>query len=347
MSTHQATDAARSIGDHWPSQRAGIVRALGRVALRALAAGLALAVLGTTVLEAAPNCRPKRPKPPIILKSMGACAFNPETASFGGNPAQQALCLLRGMDRSRNLGPQLDALPAVLAERLGQASALPPREALSALLSAQGLEWDLAYYLWQPVARARDNDPSAPAARYFVIHDTSGPNFGRRAWPANIDEHPKINNLRLFHCSDGWGRAHAVVNRGGSLLITHDFGVPWRATKFERARNFGGALKGLFLHVELIQPRRRATGRGHGNDAQAPNPAFTTAQYGTLALLYTVASVRAGAWLIPAFHAPIDAHIRGGHDDPLNFDLDAFAASLERLLLALERRDRPILEAQR
>jgi aryl-alcohol dehydrogenase-like predicted oxidoreductase len=28
-----------------------------------------------------------------------------------------------------------------------------------------------------------------------------------------------------------------------------------RETKFEQAANFSGALKGLFLHVELIQPR--------------------------------------------------------------------------------------------
>jgi hypothetical protein len=34
---------------------------------------------------------------------------------------------------------------------------------------------------------ANDNDPSAPMARYFVIHDTSGPNFGHRAFPEEVD----------------------------------------------------------------------------------------------------------------------------------------------------------------
>ena len=112
-----------------------------------------------------------------------------------------------------------------------------------------------------------------------------------------------------------------------SIMI---FGIPWRETKFEQAADFGGALKGLFLHIEMIQPRR-AAGHGGRNDARSPDPAFTPAQYDRLALLYTIASVRAERWLIPAFHAALDSEIRNGHDDPLNFDIDSFAASLDRL----------------
>ena len=41
------------------------------------------------------------------------------------------------------------------------------------------------------------------------------------------------------------------------------------------------------------QPRRRGPGR-LGNDIAAPDPGFTAAQYRLLALLYTIASVRAG-----------------------------------------------------
>ena len=110
--------------------------------------------------------------------------------------------------------------------------------------------------------------------------------------------------------------------------------VPWRETKFERAVNFAGALKGLFIHVEMIQPRRSAGRRG--NDAQTPDPSFTTAQYDRLALIYTIASVRAGRWLVPAFHAAIDAHIRNGHDDPLNFNVQSFANSLDGLMQQLQ-----------
>ncbi len=342
MSALFLTDAVRGSGViHTAKARAG-------VAARVAASLLSLAVLAATTLDAAgATCRPKRPRPPVVLKSMGPCEFNPESASFVGEPAQQARCLLRGFDRSRNLSPMLESLPAALENRVGQASDLPTRERLSAYLSVQGLEWELAYYLWQPVARARDNDPSAPAARYLVIHDTSGPNYGGRPWPANLDDHPKINNLRRFWCSDGWVVAHVVINRRGALLLGHDLAEPWRATKFERATAFGTALKGLFLHVELVQPRRRAPGRGRHNDAQAPTPGFTAAQYDRLALVYLAASVRAGAWLIPAFHAPIDAHIRGGHDDPQNFDLEAFAATLDRILAALRPADDAVVKAER
>jgi hypothetical protein len=312
---------------------------------------LALMMLGAAFDSAeAAKCKPKRPKPPIVLKSMGACAFNPETASFKGEPGEQLRCLLRAFDRSRNLAPMPESVPTALAERAGRTEGLPSREALLTLTSRLNIENDFGTWLWQPLARARDNDPEAPTTRYLVIHDTSGPNYGHRPWPANIDEHPKINSLRNFRCSDGWGVAHVVINRPGEMLLGHELGTPWRATKFERAKNFGTALKGLFLHVELIQPRRALPGRGRRNDALAPTPGFSAAQYDRLALVYTIASVRAERWLIPAFHAPIDAGIRGGHDDPQNFDLEAFAASLDALLARLERierKDDAVLEAMR
>ena len=125
-----------------------------------------------------------------------------------------------------------------------------------------------------PVSRANNNDPDAPLARYFVIHDTSGPNYGHRSFPEDVDGGSKINNLAEFTCSDGWGKAHVVINRSGSMLLNHELSIPWRETKFEQAANFAGALKGLFLHVELIQPRRAAA--GHRNNAASPTPAFTT-----------------------------------------------------------------------
>jgi hypothetical protein len=279
-------------------------------------------------------CKPGHPRPTIVLKTMGACTFDPDSLSFQGEPLEQALCLMRGMDATRNLAPPADNLPYPLARRIGETAGLPTREALSTYLSKQDLEWDFAAYLWQPIARARDNDPDAPAARYFVIHDTSGPNYGRRAFPDNINGTSKINNLASFVCSDGWGKAHVVVNRSGGMLLEHDFSIPWRETKFERATNFSGALKGLFVHVEMIQPRGSLA--GHRGDVRSPDPAFTMAQYDRLALLYTIASVRAERWLIPAFHAAIDAGIRNGHDDPMNFDIESFSNSLERLVEALQ-----------
>ena len=304
---------------------------------RLIARGLACAVLAMSAQAAASaDCKPHRFRPQFYVKTMGPCAFDLARLSFAGEPAEQAKCLMRGMDESRNLAPPLESLPAALADRVGGDSGLPRREALSALLSKQDLEWDFAAYLWLPVSRAKDNDPDAPMARYFVIHDTSGPNYGRRSFPVDLDVDPEINNLADFKCDDGWGKAHVVVNRSGAMLLDHELSIPWRETKFEQAANFAGALKGLFLHVELIQPRRNAAGRGRRNDARTPDPAFTAAQYDRLALLYVIASVRAGRWLIPAFHAAIDADIPNGHDDPLNFDIGSFADSLDRLLAKLQ-----------
>jgi len=309
---------------------------LARRRHRIVAALLAGAVSCASVGAASAGCKPSRPLPPVVLKTMGPCAFDLHAMKFAGEPVEQAMCLMRGMDSTRNLAPTLERLPPTLASRIGQSAGLPTRELLTTFLSKQDLESDFAAYLWQPVSHAKDNDQDAAPAQYFVIHDTSGPNYGRRSFPDDIDVTAHINNLNNFRCSDGWGRAHVVVNRSGAMLVNHDFGMPWRATKFERAVNFAGALKGLFVHVELIQPRRTAGGRGRHNDAQTPTPAFTGAQYDRLALLYAIASVRAEHWLVPAFHAAIDGGIANGHDDPLNFNIERFADSLQRLLDKLQ-----------
>jgi hypothetical protein len=290
--------------------------------------GLAGATLVGSISIALARCEPSHVRAPYFMRTMGRCEFNSETLSFRGTPPQQAMCLMRGMDATRNLGPMLEGLPPGLAKRIGETTGLPSREALSAYLSKHDLEWDFAMYLWQPVARAHDNAPDAPTAKYFVIHDTSGPYYGHRAFPDDINTNPKINNLQSFFCNDEWGKAHVVVNRMGESLLNHDFSTPWRETKFEQAAEFGGALKGLFVHIEMIQPRRAGAG---GGDGHSPDPAFTPAQYDRLALLYTIVSVRAGRWLIPAFHAALDADIRNGHDDPLNFKIDSFADSIDRL----------------
>ena len=294
-----------------------------------LATGISGALwLGLPQTALGNECKPSHFRAPFFVNDMGACKFDPETLSYAGTPVEQAMCLMRGMDATRNLGPPLTSLPPALASRIGATTGLPTREVLSAYLSNENLETDFAAHLWEPLSRAHDNDPDSPTARYFVIHDTSGPTFGRRGFPDDINEESaSFNNLKNFECSDGWGKAHVVVNRVGDMIVDHDFAIPWRETKFEQAAEFGGALKGLFLHTELIQPRRR----GRGGDGHSPDPAFTQAQYDRLALLYTIASVRKGKWLVPAFHAAIDADIRNGHDDPLNFDIDSFAGSLDRL----------------
>jgi hypothetical protein len=292
-------------------------------AVRLLAVVLAAALVDPNSADAS-RCRPRRPLPTVNLKNMGPCNFNADNLSFAGGPVEQAECLIRPVNQWAHLGPPLEALPRALAERVGGVAPMPDRAALTALINDTGLGSRFAEGINSEVSRARDGDAQAPMARYFVIHDTSGPRLG--SFPANLDDNAKINNLERFSCSDSAEIAHAFVNRQGGVFFGHDFGVPWRSTKFERALEFGSDLKGLFLHVELIQPRKRGR-RGH--DISAPTPGFTAPQYQRLALLYTIASVRAGRWLIPAFHAVIDSGIRGGHDDPQNFEVGAFAEALD------------------
>ncbi len=280
-------------------------------------------------------CKPRHFRPPFVIKTMGPCKFDPATLRFAGTPVDQARCLMRGMDRTRNLNPVLPNLPPGLANRVGSTAGLPSRDALSRYLASRGdLQGQFGVYLPAPLSSAGDDDAEMPQARYFVIHDTSGPRYGHRAFPDDINTTSPINNLKNFECDDGWGKAHVVVSRTGAMLLNHDFQIPWRETKFELAANFLGSLKGLFVHIELIQPRRSAGGAY--NDARSPDPAFTVAQYDALALLYTIASVRRGQWLIPAFHAAIDGDIPNGHDDPLNFDIPSFAESVDRVVEMLD-----------
>jgi hypothetical protein len=302
---------------------------------RALAMLFVAAVFAPAAAVAAGNCSFK-PSPPVTLKDSGFCQFDLDRLAYAGDSVQQAKCLLNPVKPVGRLASPLEELPSLLAERVGQAEGLPEREPLKAWLAERGMADSLGESLDKTVSRARDNDPAARPATYFVIHDTSAPNYGATPWPRNLDDHPKINNLARYQCANDIERAHVFINRGGAILLAHDFEVPWRATKFEMATNFNGALKGLFLHVELVQPRRRHPKFGRGNDFLAPDPGFPAAQYDALALIYVVASVRAGAWLIPGYHSVIDEGIRNKHDDPQNFSLDAFAGSLTRLLASLK-----------
>src|SRR5262249_7268176 len=91
----------------------------------------------------------------------------------------------------------------------------------------------------------------------------------------------------------------------------------------------GGALKGLFLHHEMIEPRIKGAFKFA---AVGPTPGFTAAQIDRLAVCYLAASLRQGGFMIPAFHCVLDQGIADGHDDPQNFDLFQWAGSIERIL---------------
>ena len=292
--------------------------------------------LGASGSFAAGECRFAK-LPPVTLKNMGPCQFDVSLASFAGSAAEQAMCLLTPVLPGGKLGERLTELPEPL-QRVGQPDGLPDRDALRKFLRDRGLEDLFGPALSEPVAHAHDNDPSSRPTTYFVIHDTSSPNFGRKALPADIDSDTGINNLKRYACSNRIERAHVFINRLGEIFSPHDFSVAWRATKFEMATNFAQALRGLFLHNELIQPRQHAAGYRGRNDFKAPEPGFSDAQYETLAIVYTVASVRTGFWMIPAYHAVLDDGIYDKHDDPQNFVLSAFAEKLRQLRDRLTRR---------
>ena len=120
--------------------------------LAGLMLALQLAALLTPDSAFATQCRPRRPLPSVILRSMGPCNFNVETLSFAGDSIEQAACLIRPVNRWAHLGPSLENLPKALAARVGGSEAVPDRAALTALISEFGLAPQFADGLnsWTP-----------------------------------------------------------------------------------------------------------------------------------------------------------------------------------------------------
>ncbi|WP_144575936.1 hypothetical protein [Agrobacterium sp. DE0009] len=261
-----------------------------------------------------------------IAATFGKCKFDTETMVFAGNPMEQASCLLRKVRILGNVEATPADVPPNLAGFIGQPLTISKAQIRGAIGRLGLTEEGLGGSLDTPLSRGNSNSSHAPTARYFVIHDTSWPNFGSANFPEDIDRSNQVNRLDGF-VSQSDAKAHIFINRRGEIYVGHDFKVPWRATKLEL--KIGTLSRGMFLHVENVQPRRSHPNQADGN---APTPGFSQVQYERLALLYLVASARAGVGLIPAFHAAIDEGLSDGHDDPQNFRLDNFDAALGRLL---------------
>lgn len=243
---------------------------------------------------------------------------------FSAPPLRQARSLLRRVRPYGRLAAERP-LPRRLEQLVEGRQRLPRAERLSAFLRRSGIE---------PATIGGSLETPIPKARYFVIHDTSYPYYGDEELPDRKTLESaewKGNNLAM------WSRVrvtHVYVTRTGESLAIQDFARPMRATKYERGDPARRA--GLFLHVELVQPRKRDPKGGPKNDALAPEPGFTPAQLERLALLYVAASVRSGQWLIPAFHAAVDAGIPDAHDDPQNFDLARWSGAVQKVLDRLD-----------
>jgi hypothetical protein len=256
--------------------------------------------------------------------SGSSCAFDTNRLEFEGTPLQQAKCLLRPVMCGGVLAKPLAVLPAPLEQLIGRQVDVT-RDALRRYLQAHKIsEGDIG----GPITNSL-------AAKYFVIHDTSTPNYGDKPFPPDINEAGwRLNNL------DVWKKhpvAHIFVSRTGQSITAHEFVVPWRATKFESKVLTREQSRGLFVHVENTMPRRSDPARAPGNDAIAPEPGFTVPMLDRLALLYLTASLEHGRWMVPTSHAALDAGIPDGHDDPQNFDLKLWAQRLGLLLKEVGR----------
>jgi hypothetical protein len=270
------------------------------------------------------------------------CAFDDSSLSYHGTPQEQALCLLRPVLIGGQLGAPLKKLPAPLDKLFSHPLQVKPAALKLYLEERKIAEADLGGSLSEPVSRANPADADAPHARYFVIHDVSTPNYLDAPFPPDINEATWTWN----DLSRRWLNTrvtHVYINRTGESVTAVDFSMqlpdPHHGTKFarDRLRNRG---KGLYLHVELVQPRRRDPQGAPDNDRIAPVPGFTDTQLERLALVYVAASVRAGQWLIPAYHAAVDAGIPDSHDDPQNFDLARWAHHLRGLLKSISQTQR-------
>jgi hypothetical protein len=265
---------------------------------------------------------------PAAAQQATPCPHAAWKGGFQGNARAQAMCLLRPVAMYARLGASA-ALPAFLDRHIGEKVTLERDQLLAYLADMHISVTDLGGALDAPLSRAQGR-LTAPVARYFVIHDTSYPNFLNQPIPAAIDTRDwDFNDFAVRDPARGAGpKGHVYVNRLGGSVAVHDFGEANYASKLEKDKP---SLTGLFLHIELVQPRRSLPSGGKGNDALAPNPGFTAAQYERLALLYIAASVRKGSWLIPAFHAVLDTGYPNGHDDPQDFSLATWSDAVARL----------------
>jgi len=253
---------------------------------------------------------------------VGLCKFDTVQFAFAGTSLDQASCLLRFV-KNKGTGSTPQQVPPWLSDRVGKPTGIAPAS-LQAVLEGAGVS---ANDIGGPIPA----EPDVSEKRYFVIHDTSAPELtGIAAFPANINSADWSGNSL-----NGWAdtalRVNVITNRTGSSRTLWDFTMarPKPATKLEQD-NLYVAAKKYFLHAENIQPRIKPAGSwGY----IAPDPGFPPAQIERLALVYLAASVRAGHWLIPAFHFNIDDGLAtaNGHDDPQAFVLADWVAAVERL----------------
>ena len=260
-----------------------------------------------------------------LAERIGLCGFDKTALNFRGAFTEQTSCLLRFV-RKKGSGSDRQLIPAAIADRVAKPTDITTTQ-LSDCLTKLGI--DAA-----DVGGALVANQATAKRQYFVIHDTSSPELVAPAsFPSNINEASWHGNNIARGWDDMSGRVNVLINRVGASRTMTDLSASRSkpAIKLEQTSQVKSS-RPLFVHVENIQPRIRPVGSwGH----VAPNPGFSDAQLHRLALVYVVASVRAGHWLIPAFHFNIDSELYKGvdvHDDPQAFDLAKWGAQIETVI---------------
>lgn len=259
-------------------------------------------------------------------QSKSLSKFDTNTCSFSGSKLEQAEYLLRLVHPMGRIEKENREIPKFLTSLLENSTPLVLEDELSKYIISKKLsENAIGGKVSSPISKNKRNIN----AKYFVIHDVSTPNYMFKPFPANINDETWTYN----DVEKNWNlkKAHIFIGRTGKSHSPVFFNEPWRATKFELKIVDKQISKGLFVHVELVQPRKSQKGKWENNDIIAPTPGFTLKQYDRLALIYIIASFRSGKWMVPVFHSVLDEGLKNAHDDPQNFDLLEFNNSLEKV----------------
>ena len=267
-----------------------------------------------------------------IAQSKIAVQFDTVSLKFKGSKPEQAKYLLPFVQKYGKIGATLNSLPPFLDSIVNDKVKLVRKRRLQRYLNEQNLlPIDVGGSLDSAICSV-----DGKGASYFVIHDTSNFLADSTSFPNNLDSASwsgnRLDNKLTFKYT------HLFVNRLGNSITSNDMSKPVRGTKFENPAKNPAITKnilGTFIHIEVVQPRIADPGKK--NDAIAINPGVTDAQYKRLALLYLIASLRKGEWLIPTFHAVLDDGIFDGHDDPQNFELYQFDAQISNLFHQISR----------
>lgn len=254
----------------------------------------------------------------------GLCQFNTVTLEFSGNAVSQADCLLRFV-KFKATGSAVQTVPDAISKRAWKPVDLSLTQLRTCMTTKGLLEADFG---------TSTATTEASKLKYFVIHDTSSPEFSQATgFPPNINDAAWGGNK----IATGWvsikDRVNYIINRVGESRVLTNLGAARAkpATKLEQTSQHSAA-RPFFVHVENIQPRLKPPGSWAHT---APDPGFSEGQMVRLAQIYVAASVVSGKWLIPAFHFNVDAELFPGvdvHDDPQKFDLPTWAAKVDQFI---------------